>query len=313
MVDSSQGYTSYYSSSTDNGILFNSSYHQEQRAEPPTRNVQDCSNVASLASTSSSGAVNLPQEYGNSHATYPNSDPYGYGNTGYAGYYSGYQQQSNQQYPQPVGAYQNTGAPYQPLSSFQNTGSYAGPPSYSSTYYNPGDYQTSGGYASGGYNNQSHQSNSWNDGNYTSYASHQYPNPNYHTDPNGAYNASAATSTSLQYQQHYNKQWADYYSQTEVSCAPGTENISVTSTSNPVCPVPVTSGYPASVSQPPAPYIPSWRPDSGSSEFPSVQVRGFLLYTDFSLLEFMPSCTCIRGSVYAITYINFTLHSRLTC
>ncbi|XP_058182400.1 SAC3 family protein A isoform X2 [Rhododendron vialii] len=131
--------------------------------------------------------------------------------------------------------------------------------------------QTSGGYASGGYNNQSHQSNSWNDGNYTSYASHQYPNPNYHTDPNGAYNASAATSTSLQYQQHYNKQWADYYSQTEVSCAPGTEHISVTSTSNPVCPVPVTSGYPASVSQPPAPYIPSWRPDSGSSEFPSVQ------------------------------------------
>lgn len=294
MVDSSQGYTSYYSCSTDNGTHFNSSY-QEQRAEPLTRYVQDSSNVASLASTSSSGAVNLPQEY-SSYATYPNSDTYGYGNTGYAGYYSGYQQQSNQQYPQPVGAYQNTGAPHQPLSSFQNTG----PPSYSSTYYNPGDYQTSGGYASGGYNNQSHQSNSWNDGNYTSYPSHQYPNPSYPTDPNGAYNASAATSTSLQYQQHYNKQWADYYSQTEVSCAPGTENISVTSTSNPVCPVPVTSGYTASVSQPPAPYIPSWRPDSGSSEFPSLQVRGFLLCTDYRLLEFMPSLV----HAYVVLYME---------
>lgn len=277
MVDPSQGYTSYYTSSIDNGVLFNSTYQQDQRAEHPTRNVQDGSSVPSLASTSSSGAVNLPQEY-STYATNPNTDPYGYGNTGYAGYYSGYQQQSNQQYPQPVGAYQNTGAPYQPLSSFQNTGSYAGPPSYSSTYYNPGDYQTSGGYASGGYNNQSQQTHSWNDGNYTSYASHQYPNPNYPTDPNGAYNASAATSTSLQYQQHYNKQWADYYSQTEVSCAPGTENISVTSTSNPLCPIPVTSGYPASISQPPAPYIPPWRPDSSSSELPSVQVRGFLLY-----------------------------------
>lgn len=270
VVDPSQGYTSYYTSSIDNGVLFNSTYQQDQRAEHPTRNVQDGSSVPSLASTSSSGAVNLPQEY-STYATNPNTDPYGYGNTGYAGYYSGYQQQSNQQYPQPVGAYQNTGAPYQPLSSFQNTGSYAGPPSYSSTYYNPGDYQTSGGYASGGYNNQSQQTHSWNDGNYTSYASHQYPNPNYPTDPNGAYNASAATSTSLQYQQHYNKQWADYYSQTEVSCAPGTENISVTSTSNPLCPIPVTSGYPASISQPPAPYIPPWRPDSSSSELPSVQ------------------------------------------
>ena len=271
VVDSSQGYTSYYTSSTDNGIPFSSSYHQDQRAEPPPRTVQDGPNVASLASTSSSGAVNLPQEY-NSYATYPNTDQYGYGNTGYAGYYSGYQQQSNQSYPQPVGAYQNTGAPYQPLSSFQNTGSYAGPTSYSSTYYNPGDYQTSGGYTSGGYNNQT---NSWNLGNYASYASHQYSN--YTSDQNGAYNASAATPTSVQNQQHY-KQWADYYSQTEVSCAPGTENISVSSTSNPVCPVRVTSGYSASFSQAPAPYVPTWKPDSSSSELPSMQVWGFFLY-----------------------------------
>ncbi|XP_057475534.1 SAC3 family protein A-like isoform X2 [Actinidia eriantha] len=267
VVDSSQGYTSYYTSSTDNGIPFSSSYHQDQRAEPPPRTVQDGPNVASLASTSSSGTVNLPQEY-NSYATYPNTDQYGYGNTGYAGYYSGFKQQSNQSYPQPVGAYQNTGAPYQPLSSFQNTGSYAGPTSYSSTYYNPGDYQTSGGYTSGGYNNQT---NSWNLGNYASYASHQYSN--YTSDQNGAYNASVATPTSVQNQQHY-KQWADYYSQTEVSCAPGTENISVSSTSNPVCPVRVTSGYSASFSQAPAPYVPTWKPDSSSSELLSMQTGG---------------------------------------
>ncbi|CAL5365737.1 unnamed protein product [Camellia sinensis] len=263
VVDSSQA-SYYYATSTDNGFLSNSSYHQNQHAEPPARNVQDGSSVASLASTSSSGAVNVPQEY-NSYATYPNTDPYGYGNPTYTGYYGGYQQQSNQPYPQPVVAYQNTGAPYQPLSSFQNSGSYAGPASYSSTYYNPGDYQTSGGYASGSYSNQP---NSWNEGNYASYASHQYSN--YTPDPNGGYNASAATTSSQQYQQQY-KQWADYYSQTEVSCAPGTENVSVTSTSNPVCSVPVSNGYPASLSQPSAPYIPSWRPDSSSSELPLVQ------------------------------------------
>ncbi|XP_052187850.1 SAC3 family protein A isoform X2 [Diospyros lotus] len=255
---------SYYAPSKENLINSNSSYQQDQHTEPPIRNVQDGCSGTPLASTSSSGAVNVPQEY-NSYATYPNTDSYGYSNTGYAGYYSGYQQQPNQPYPQPVGAYQNTGAPYQPLSSFQNTGSYAGPASYSSTYYNPGDYQTSGGYASGGYTNQT---NLWNEGNYTSYASHQYPN--YNSDPNGAYNASASTAPSLQYQQHY-KQWADYYSQTEVSCAPGTEKVSVTSTSNPVNPTSLTGGYPTSFSQPPAPHVPPWRPDSISSELASVQ------------------------------------------
>uniref|UniRef100_A0A5B7APU7 PCI domain-containing protein n=1 Tax=Davidia involucrata TaxID=16924 RepID=A0A5B7APU7_DAVIN len=251
--------------STENGILSSSSYHHDQRAEPPSRNIQDGLSVSSIASTSSSGATNAPQEY-NGYATYPNTDPYGYGNTGYAGYYNSYQHQSNQSYPPPVGAYQSTGAPYQPLSSFQNTGSYAGPASNSSTYYNPGDYQTSGGYTSGGY---SSQTNLWNEGNYASYTSHQYPN--YTPDSNGAYSSSTATATSLQYQQHY-KQWADYYSQTEVSCAPGTEKISVSSTSNLGGPLPgVTGGYSASFSQPPAPFIPSWRPETSSSQLPSVQ------------------------------------------
>ncbi|XAR56127.1 hypothetical protein NMG60_11036476 [Bertholletia excelsa] len=270
VVDSSQGYaSSYYTPPTENGIRSDSSYQQSQFADPSARNVQEGSGVSSFASTSSSGVVTVPQQY-NSYATYPNNAPYGYGNSGYAGYYSGYQQQSTQPYPQPLGAYQNTGAPYQPISSFENTGSYAGTASYSSTYYNPGDYQTSGAYASGGYGNQS---NVWNEGNYATYASHQYPN--YASEPNGAYNANAATTTSLQYQQYY-KQWADYYSQTEVSCAPGTENVSVSTSSTPVCPVPVTSGYPASFCQPSVPFVPAWRPEPSSSELPSVQVCRFL-------------------------------------
>ncbi|KAK3018511.1 hypothetical protein RJ639_003684 [Escallonia herrerae] len=249
-------------SSVENGIYSNSSF--PQHAEPSSRNIQHDLNVASTTSTSSSGAANIPQEY--NYAAYQSTDPYGYGNTAYAGYYNGYQQQSNQSYPQPVGACQSTGAPHQPLSSFQNTGSYAGPTSYSSTYYNPGDYQTSGGYASGGYSNQT---NLWPQGNYSSYTSHQYPN--YTPESHGAYSSSSASATSLQYQQHY-KQWADYYSQTEVSCAPGTENTAVNTPSNLGGPVPaVTSVYPASSSQPPAPFTSSWKPESSSAELPTVQ------------------------------------------
>ncbi|RVW49348.1 SAC3 family protein A [Vitis vinifera] len=159
--------------------------------------------------------------------------------------------------------YPSSNDPY----SYGNTGypgSYAGPASYPSTYYNPGDYQTSGGHSTSGYSNQS---NLWSEGNYANY-SHQYAN--YTPDSNGAYSSSTAAATSLQYQQHY-KQWADYYSQTEVSCAPGTENMSVTSTSNLACPIPgVTSGYSTSASHPPQPSISSWGSEN-SSALPSVQ------------------------------------------
>ncbi|CAK9155091.1 unnamed protein product [Ilex paraguariensis] len=294
VLDSSQAYTSSYYApssgsaavpwttqrtdnfSTENGILTNSSYHQDQRAEPHSRNVQDGLTVGSLASTSTSGTANVPQAYSN-YATYPNTDPYGYNNTGYTGYYNGYQQQSNQSYPQPIGAYQSTGAPYQSLSSFQNTGSYAGPASYSSTYYNPGDYQTSGGYPSGSYSNQT---NLWREGNYASYTSHQYPN--YTPDSNSAYSSSSAIASSQQYQEPY-KHWADYYNQTEVTCAPGTENISVPITSTTACPAPapapaVTGGYSASNSQPPVPFTTPWRPESSSSELLSGQVWCLLFH-----------------------------------
>lgn len=248
-----------------NGCLPNASYNYEQPTEPVLRSQQDAQNATSLAGSSSNATANVSQDY-NGYASYPNSnDSYGYGSTQYPGYYSSYPQQPNNSYSLPVGAYQNTGAPYQPISSFQNTGSYAGPASYSGTYYNPGDYQTAGGYPSSGYNNQT---TSWNEGSYANYSSHQYSN--YTTDTTNSY-GSATVSAPQHYQQHY-KQWADYYSQTEVSCAPGTENLSVTSTSNPVCPVPgVTATYPATNSQQPPTYNPSWQQNS-SSQMPPLQV-----------------------------------------
>ncbi|XP_047954158.1 SAC3 family protein A [Salvia hispanica] len=176
-----------------------------------------------------------------------------------------YQQQPNQSYPHHVGAYQNTGAPYQPIPSFQNTGSYAGPASYSSTYYNPGDYQTSGSYTSATYGTQT---NLWQGGQYAPYSSHQYPS--YSQDSNSAYSSSVANA---QYQQQY-KQWQDYYNQTqtEVSCAPGTENIPVSVASSVTSSAPAGNiEYTTSNNSIPAAYTPSWRPESTSSELAPVQ------------------------------------------
>ncbi|XP_012073414.1 SAC3 family protein A isoform X2 [Jatropha curcas] len=252
-----------------------STYHHDQQTEPPARSVQQGLNATSLASSSTLGTASASQDY-SSFASYSNpTDPYGYASTGYPSYYNGYQQQPNHSYSQqqpnhaysqPLGAYQNTGAPYQPLSSFQNTGSYAGTPSYSATYYNPGDYQTAGAYPSSGYSNQTAL---WSDGNYANYTTHQYAN--YTSDTASAYNSGTAAATPINYQQHY-KQWADYYNQTEVTCAPGTEHLSVASTSNQVNSASgVTGAYPNSNSQHPSSFTTSWRPESTSSELPSLQ------------------------------------------
>nr|TKS16880.1 hypothetical protein D5086_0000017110 [Populus alba] len=174
------------------------------------------------------------------------------------------QQQPSHSYSSTVGAYQNTGAPYQPLSSFQNTGSYSGTTSYSTTYYNPGDYQTAGGYPSSGYNNQT---TLWNDSNYANYTSQQYST--YAPDTTSAYSSGTAASTSMNNEQHY-KQWADYYSQTEVICAPGTEHLSAASTSNQGSAV--SGVYPTSSTQPPSSFTPtSQRTESASSDLPSLQ------------------------------------------
>ncbi|CAI9264696.1 unnamed protein product [Lactuca saligna] len=136
--------------------------------------------------------------------------------------------------------------------------------------------QTSGGYPTANYNTQT---NSWNQGSYPSYA-HQYPN--YTTDSNVAYTAQNNTPVaSVQYQQDYSKQWTDYYSQTEVTCAPGTENVSSTTAPNLVSPLPVpvpvpvvANAYSAPNNQQVASTAPvpsSWKPESGLSELPSVQ------------------------------------------
>ncbi|WCJ19445.1 SAC3/GANP/Nin1/mts3/eIF-3 p25 family [Euphorbia peplus] len=289
--------------STENGIPSNATYYHEQQTEGSTRSAPEALNATSVSSTTTSVAASAPQDY-NSYVSYPHAtDPYGYASSGYAGYYSGYQQQPNQPYSQqqpnqsysqqqpnqsysqqqpnqsysqqqpnqsysqqqpnqaysqPVGAYQNTGAPYQPISSFQNTASYAGTPSYTSTYYNTGDYQTAGAYPSTGYSNQT---SSWNDGNYAQYTTPQYSN--YNMDTTSSHSSGTAPVASVNYEQ----QWADYYNQTEVTCAPGTEQLSVTSAPNQGTSVPgVTAAYTNSNGQPPS-FTPSWRPDSSSSEF----------------------------------------------
>ncbi|KAI9389459.1 hypothetical protein POPTR_008G047700v4 [Populus trichocarpa] len=304
--------------STENGILSNSSYHHDHRTQQLARSAQDSLNTASLASSSTQGTMSVTQDH-SSYAAYNPTDPYGYGSSGYSSYYNnGYQQQPNHAYSQQQpshsysqqqpshsysqqqpshsysqqqpshsysstgGAYQNTGAPYQPLSSFQNTGSYTGTTSYSTTYYNPGDYQTAGGYPSSGYSNQT---SLWNDPNNANYTSQQYST--YAPDTTSAYSSGTAASTSMNYEQHY-KQWADYYSQTEVSCAPGTEHLSAASTSN--LGSAVSGVYPTSNTQPPASFTPaSWRPESASSELPSLQTGATISSTHDGWKQGTPS------------------------
>ncbi|KAH1192223.1 SAC3 family protein A [Glycine max] len=159
------------------------------------------------------------------------------------------------QHPQPPG---------RSIQDCQNVSSVAG-------YYNNYQQQPNHTYSqptTGGYQNSSgygNQATMWNSG---SYSSHPYTN--YTPDSGGSYSSGTAT-TSVQYQQQY-KQWADYYNQTEVSCAPGTENLSVTSSSTLDCPIPaVTSGYATPNSQPPQSYPPFWRQESSSSSIPSFQ------------------------------------------
>lgn len=249
-------------SNSGNAALQTLSYQYNPQ---PSTSVPDGTNAPSHMSTSTTPGTDNASHMYTSYATYPTStNSYSYGSSEYTNYYSSYQQQSNQSYPQAQGAYQNTGSPYQPISSFQNTGSYAGPTSYSSTYYNPGDYQTTGAYAGSGY---SSQTNIWSEGSYPNYYA------NYNQDSSSAYSSTnAATTTTPNYQQHY-KQWADYYNnQTEVTCAPGTENTTVANTATMLCPVPAASGgYATPASQPQPSYAPAWRPEPVPSAVPLVQ------------------------------------------
>ncbi|XP_010509029.1 PREDICTED: SAC3 family protein A-like [Camelina sativa] len=322
----------------DNGNYSNSNYYHPQPTGPATSNVQEIPTTASFTSSSTSGTANVAQDYSGYTPYQTPSDPHNYSNTGYSNYYSAYQPQPSQSYPQPVGAYQNTGAP-QPLSSFQNPGSYAGTASYSGTYYNPADYQTAGGYQSTNYNNQtagsypstnysnqtpasnySNQTPASNYSNQTPASSYSnqtpvsnysnqtpasnysnptpasnysnqtpasnYSNPtpasnqgnytsnpyqNYTPDAANTHSSTIATATPVHHQQNY-QQWSEYYSQTEVPCAPGTENLSATSAYSQSFPVPgVTSEMPASNSQPAPSYVQHWGPETGPSQPPSQQ------------------------------------------
>ncbi|KAL7589174.1 hypothetical protein Lser_V15G38257 [Lactuca serriola] len=75
----------------------------DHRSEPQSRNLQDRLSAQSASTISNSGAANLEYDnYATATSTYPNNDPYGYGNIGYEGYSSSscQQQQPNQSYPQ---------------------------------------------------------------------------------------------------------------------------------------------------------------------------------------------------------------------
>ncbi|KAG5396035.1 hypothetical protein BRARA_E00634 [Brassica rapa] len=272
-VSDGTSWTAPYSQAVQNGNY----YHPPQPTVPPTGNVQETSNNAPPSVT-----VNVAQDYSGGYTPYQTSSdpPQNYSNTGYSNYYSAYQQQQqpSQSYPQPVGAYQNTGAPYQPISSFQNPGSYAAATaSYSGTYYNPADYQTNGGYQTTNYNNQSaggypstnysNQTNTPNQGNYTS-----TPYQNYTHDAANTHSSTVATTTTpVHYQQSY-QQWPAYYGQTEVPCAPGTEKLPATSAVSQSFPVPgVTNETPASNGQPAPSYAQPWRQETDLSQPPSQQ------------------------------------------
>ncbi|XP_010554566.1 PREDICTED: SAC3 family protein A-like isoform X2 [Tarenaya hassleriana] len=281
----------------ENENYSSSNYYCPQPVEPATRNVQEASNAVPVSGSSTLFTANVAQDY-SGYTSYPSStDPSNYASTGYANYYSGYQQQPNHSYTQPVGAYQNTGAPYQPLSSFQNTGSYAGTASYSGTYYNPADYQTAEGYPSTSYSNQTsggypstsygNQTAAWNQGNYAGYTSNTYQN--YTPDTSGAYTSSVASTTSVHYQQNY-KQWSDYYSQTEVPCAPGTEKLSVSGASSQSFPVPgITSQMPPSSGQPALSFVQSWRPETNSSQIPQQPGAAVSVSNDAYWMHKVPS------------------------
>ncbi|XP_038980936.1 SAC3 family protein A isoform X2 [Phoenix dactylifera] len=127
--------------------------------------------------------------------------------------------------------------------------------------------QTTAGYENSNYN---YQTNWWNNGNCGSYPPHLYPSYT-SSDTNSTQSSSAVSTNSLPYQQQYN-QWTYYYSQSApvVSCAPRTENTSLTIG----CSVEGGSGgYPYPSNQPPPPGTTSWRKDTGSSGLPSLQEK----------------------------------------
>ncbi|KAI5426702.1 hypothetical protein KIW84_032220 [Lathyrus oleraceus] len=159
------------------------------------------------------------------------------------------------QHPQPPGRSVQEG---------QSVSSVAGNTSNLGTANAPQDYYAYTSYANSS-NPYGYGSSTGYSGYYNSYQqqqpNHAYSQPigayqntdnwSYAPDSNSSYSSGAA-ATSVQYQQQYT-QWADYYSQTEASCAPGIENLTVPSSPTSGCPVSAaTSGYATPNNQPPA-------------------------------------------------------------
>nr|GEW52169.1 SAC3 family protein A isoform X1 [Tanacetum cinerariifolium] len=262
---------SYYAPPPGSESTSWTSYNHDQRSEPHSRSVQDGSTVASAATASSSGAASH-QAVDPSHAQAPSyyAPPPGSESTSWTSYNH---DQRSSRIPLTLSSSRinhilSSSLVNHTLSSSRIIHTLSSNlVKHTFNQQEPIKVQTSGGYPTASYNSQT---NTWNQGSYASYA-HQYPN--YTAESNGAYNAQSAPAPAVQYQQDY-KQWTDYYSQTEVTCAPGTENVASTSTSNVVSPLPAApSGYSASTSQQQlATTAPSsWRPEFNLSELSSVQ------------------------------------------
>eukprot|EP00252_Welwitschia_mirabilis_P019719 TRINITY_DN4645_c0_g1_i4.p1 TRINITY_DN4645_c0_g1~~TRINITY_DN4645_c0_g1_i4.p1 ORF type:complete len:920 (+),score=183.14 TRINITY_DN4645_c0_g1_i4:460-3219(+) len=229
-------------------------YYNTSQTEDQTQTSQYVNQSAVDSSSSVSATPGIPSgnTYDGSYSGY-NSYPgvynhYPYGSTSYPGYNYGYSEQGNHSYSHHVGAYQNSGAPYTDSTHYPTT----------ATYYNPGVYQSMEGYRSTGYNSQTP---SWNDpgyGNYGGYSGY----PGYGTV--GPYPS----------QSHDYQSWQEYYkqSETDVSCAPGTEPTVVSSAGNTQslnCSVQQVN---AEVAQPPPPGTqPSWQPNANSYYDASLQ------------------------------------------
>ncbi|KAG9145352.1 hypothetical protein Leryth_008270 [Lithospermum erythrorhizon] len=151
--------------------------------------------------------------------------------------------------------------------------------SYTSyTSADPYGYNNNAGYATyyNGYQQQPNQPYSQQSSQpYPQQSNQPYPQqsnqPQPYSQPVGAYQntdiwSSTVGAAASQYQQH-NKQWTDYYNQTQTEniCAPGTENVYVPSTSTVSCPAAsASSGYASSIQ--PSHFSLSSRPESSTSE-----------------------------------------------
>ncbi|KAJ6853218.1 SAC3 family protein A isoform X1 [Iris pallida] len=236
-------------SRTENGTSSTYGYHYgAHKVMPVTGDIHGGVNSASNASNSlGMGSASVTQSYAN-YPPYSNTtDPCAYNNTDYQSCY-GYQQPASGSSTQQVGAYQNSGAPYQSSSSFHHTG-------YSGTYNNAGDYQTVAGYPN---NNYGDQFNYWNGG---SYASNQYMS--YPSSDSISTQTSNLPASSVHYQQY--GQYCYNASAPAVSSTPMTENLLASSASTPTIPIQATSGgFPYPSNQPPPPGTTSWGRNSGS-------------------------------------------------